>query len=191
VDRQLRGPPVVVHCVSGTAARSYPSHVAPADDLWAELHEVFVHDDGSLPEFVLVDVPREALQPILDRLMRRGHTDAAVWDPSRDRDVRLTEMPDAGEAVAAGRVPSFHAVFSGIRINDVQLPPLGAFFVEDELALDYRAGLEWTPDTVAALARFLVELRALAPGAWVAWRPEGGNNSQRLDELLDRFVRSS
>jgi hypothetical protein len=159
--------------------------VAPVDELWAELHEVFVHDDGSLPEFVLVDVPAGAQRALLDRLLEQGHTDDTIWDPSRDRDVRVSELLDAG-----GRLPTFHALFTGIRIDGVELPALGAFFIGDELALDYRAGPEWTPDTVAALARFLVELRDLAPGACVAWRADGGDTLQRLDELLDRSVAS-
>jgi hypothetical protein len=34
------------------------------EELWAELHELFDTDDGSLPEVAFVDLPRTALQPL-------------------------------------------------------------------------------------------------------------------------------
>jgi len=59
-------------------------------------------------------------------------------------------------------------------VDGVTLPPLGVFFCEDEVALDYRMGEDWSPSVLAAFARLLGEMQALAPGARLQARPDGG-----------------
>lgn len=168
------------------------------DDLWVELRDLFDTDDGSLPEVVFIDPPRGALQPLFAFLMGRGTVDAdrdaTLWDPTLEADVPITDVPDAGERVATGNLPSFHVVFNGIEVDGITIPPLGAFFFEDELALDYRMGDEWTPPVLAAFARLLDAMRALAPGVELQARPDGGGAEHadpRLGPALDRYLSSA
>jgi hypothetical protein len=123
-----------------------------------------------------IDPPRGALQPIFALLMERGTVDTdrggTLWDPTLEADVPVTDVPDAGERVATGHLPSFNVVINGIEVNGITIRPLGAFVFEDELALDYRMGDEWTPPVLAAFAQLLDTMRALAPGAELqaSWR---------------------
>lgn len=163
--------------------------------LWGELGELFDTDDGSLPEVVFDAPPRSALQPLFTFLMQRGRVNAdrggTLWDPAVEADIPITDVPDAGERVADGRVPSFHVVFNDIEVDGVTLPPLGAFFCEDEVALDYRMGDEWNPSVLAAFARLLGEMRELARGARLTARPDGGGPEHEhppFESALDRYL---
>jgi len=171
--------------------------VSAQDDLWEELHDLFDTDDGSLPEIVFVDPPRSSLQPLFAFLMQRGTVDptrgGSLWDPERDADVPITDVPDAGERVAMGRVPYFHVVFHGIDVAGVPIPPLGAFFDQNAVALDYRMGEDWNPPVLAAFARLLDAMRALAPNIPLHARPDGGgpeHDDPSFEIAIDRYLSS-
>jgi hypothetical protein len=103
----------------------------------------------------------------------------------------VVAVADAGALVATGRVPSFHVVFTGIRVGDVVVPPIGAYFWEDELVLDDRMGEDWTPAALAAFARLLGEMRAHAPGVELQARPDGGGPEHadpRFPPAIDAYL---
>ena len=167
------------------------------DDLWTELHELFDTDDGSLPEIVFVDPPRTALQPLFAFLMGRGTVDlvsgGSVYDPALEADVPIADVPDAGARVASGRIPDFHVLFHGIEVDGVTVPPLGACFGQNQVALDYRMGSDWNATVLAAFARLLDEMRALAPGARLHAGADGGapeHDDTTFELALDRYLAS-
>jgi hypothetical protein len=92
--------------------------------------------------------------------------------------------------VAHGTLPAFHVVFHGLRADGVEIPSIGAFFVEDELALDYRMGGHWTPSSVAAFATLINELRSVAGSHRVVTRADGASQEHEdasIQMVLDTF----
>ena len=79
-------------------------------------------------------------------------------------------------------------------MDGIRIPPLGAFFFDDELALDYRMGADWTPVVLAAFARLLGVMRAFAPGASLQARPDGAvreHADPRFGPALERYLAAS
>jgi hypothetical protein len=117
--------------------------------------------------------------------------DQTLWDDQLEADVPIADRPNAGELVAAGRLQSFHAVFRGLRDDDTELPPIGAFFLSDEVCLDYRMGETWDAEVLAAFMRLLNQMRQLLPHARVAALPDGWRSwderDARFDQALDSY----
>jgi hypothetical protein len=174
--------------------RIYAPLVGAQDDLWAELHDLFDADDGSLPEVAFVDASPREVQALFAFLVQRGSVDAGfeVWDKLLEAAVPLFAVPDAGARVASGQVTSFHLRLDAIEVEGTVLPQLGAFICADEVALDYRAGTAWTPAVLAAFARLLAELRARAPSAGLHARPDGmpERADPRFVPAFDRYLAS-
>ena len=135
---------------------------------WAEIHELFDSDDGSLPE-IRVDFARGDGAALGFALLRsraassRGQ--ASFWSRTRDEECALDSVPAAAELVARGEADPFHVVLCGIRSRGVTIPDLGVFVSGDQLALDYRMGAGWGHDTLQALFELLAELVRPDPGA--------------------------
>lgn len=123
--------------------------------LWDELHDLFDTDDGSLPEIRVDFDDAGALLSacaLLEQRARSVGPRSVLGPPGTVRDVAALIV--AGEP----GVEVFHVMFEGLEVDGVTLPELGVFVFPDQLALDYRMGLEWGPRTVGALFELLVEM---------------------------------
>ena len=172
----------------------YAPRVGAQDDLWAELSYLFDTDDGSLPEVVFTGAEPGEVQSLFAFLIDRGTIDAEskLWDNVLDAGVPVIDVPDAGARVVIGQAEAFHVLLDGIEVDGVALPPIGAFILTDEVALDYRMGPAWTPPVLAALARLLGAMRTLAPSATLQARPDGAPDctDPRFVPALDRYLAS-
>ena len=162
--------------------------------LWQQIRHLFEEDDGSLPEIVLGGLRRSDPQILFEFLRDRAGPDAlddqTLWDEELDADVPLVERPNAAELVATGRLQSFHAVFRGLRDDDTEIPPIGAFFLSDEVCLDYRMGEAWDARVLAALMRLVTQMQRLVPHARVAALPDGWRSWDERDPRFDQALDS-
>jgi hypothetical protein len=156
--------PVVRKHVGGSNPSPGTATVNAERELWDSVRHLFERDDSSLPEVVQTGLPADAIQPLFAFLSQRGRlrsrAQQLAMGPGTGGRYPCDDVPDAGEWVASGKIASFHVVFHGIRVGDIGLPPLGAFFVEDELAVDYRMGDDWTPDVLGAFVQLVNQMRA-------------------------------
>lgn len=109
-------------------------------------------------------------QRLFDILVARSEPftdEQTLWDEERQADVPVSKVPGAASLVVARRIPPFHVLFRGIRMGAIRLPDLGAFFFDDELALDYRGGAQWSSPVLSGFADLLGELMREAPGVEV------------------------
>ena len=143
--------------------------------LWAELHDLFDTDDGSLPE-VRVDYADPKATAAAYALLRERAAQIVTdnprfWSKSDHAERPLDSVPNAAALVASDEAEAFHVVLRGIRSRDVAIPDLGLFVFPDQLALDYRMGPSWGPREVEALFELLAELTALDPEASLSLEP--------------------
>jgi hypothetical protein len=142
--------------------------MSDAAALWAELHDLFDEDDGSLPEVRLLGTPPGAVQRIVDDLLARAEPlggDETAWHNGLNADIPLTAYSDLGSLVEVGTVPFFIVFLEGVEWHGLRLPDLGLFAEQCDVGLNYRMGDEWSAPVLAAFAGLLKHLRTLAPGA--------------------------
>jgi hypothetical protein len=167
--------------------------VSAEQHLWQQLRHLFEEDDGSLPEIVLGNLrgsdPQNLFEFLRDRAGPDALDDQTLWDEELESDVPVVERPNAAELVATGRLQSFHVVFRGLCDDDTEIAPIGAFFLSDEVCLDYRMGEAWDADVLAAFMRLVAHMKRLVPHAQVAALPDGWRSwderDPRFDQVLD------
>jgi hypothetical protein len=165
--------------------------------LWDELHQLFDTDDGSLPEVVLQGLQPQSLQSSFDLLRELASPldDQSLWHEEKRAQIPVADVPDAPMLVAEYRIPPFHLRFSGVTLEAISLPVLGAFFFQNILALDYRMGGEWNPHVLGAFVRLLGRLKTLAPEARLASVPDGGSIDEHaypgFEAAVGRYLRDA
>ena len=134
----------------------------------------------------IYDALRERAAPL-------GPTQTA-WDSRRDKDVPLSEFPDAARLAAIGEIPTIHVLLRGVGSCGVELPDLGVSITPGEVALDYRMGRDWDSDTLAAFIELLDELRRLDDRVGLAAAGEldllPTSEQQRFEQAIDRYRNS-
>jgi hypothetical protein len=155
------------------------------DWLWAELHDHFDTDDGSLPEVRVDFADKRAVIIAFAELRGRGqdvtHGGSTFWSLTDSKASPLDSVPNAAALVVAGEAEPFHFVLRGIEMSGVRLPDLGVWVFDDQIAIDYRMGPEWRSAQLRALFHLLMELSRSDPKASVTLDPK------TLAEVADRF----
>lgn len=152
--------------------------------LWKALSVLFAEDDGSLPEVRIVGVSSAGGAAMFDELRKRAEPltpTQTVWHDRLDREVPLSEVPDAGLLAASGELTTLHVVLRGLEAGGVRVPDLGVSVWPGEVALDYRMGSDWNPSSLGAFAVLLGELLRLDAGARLDLE------DYVFDDLRDRF----
>jgi hypothetical protein len=149
-------------------------------DVWTHLHHYFDTDDGSLPELGFATASASEVAAMFDFVRKLGQTDRGeqapvFWDRELEASVRIDAVPNAAALVAANRAEPFAMVMTEVRFDGVSIPNLGVFVFPDLVDLYYRAGSDWTPQSLHAFLRLLLTLQALAPGARLQFEREFGN----------------
>src|SRR5687768_7482029 len=157
------------------------------DWLWAELHDLFDTDDGSLPEVRVDFADKQAVIAAFAELRSRGQDaangGATFWSIAHSEACPLSSVPNAAELVVSGEAEPFHLLLRGIDIGGVRLPDLGVFVFDDEIAIDYHMGPQWGPNEVRGLFQVLLELSRLDPESSLALEPGVAR------EVVERFMR--
>jgi hypothetical protein len=112
----------------------------------------------------------------------------AVWQDSREQEVPLTELADAGTLAATGQITSLHVVLRGIGSGGIRLPDLGVSVWPGEVALDYRMGSDWDADVLGAFVELLADLQGLDHNARLTAAGEVG--PPLPEEVQKRFQRA-
>jgi hypothetical protein len=153
--------------------------------LWAELHDLFDTDDGSLPEVrVAYSDPKATIAGynLLRKRASRIVTDnPSFWSKTEKEERPVDSVSNAAVLVVSGEAEAFHLVLGGIQLGGGAIPDIGVFVFPDQLCLDYRMGTAWGPHELEAFFALLAELTALDPQASVSLE-EGV-----LAEIADRF----
>jgi hypothetical protein len=170
----------------------------PEAELWHAVGHLFSTDDGSLPDVVFDDLRPAAIQTLFELLLARAAPDAlqgqSRWDDDRAAEVAILDRPDAPSRAGAGDIPGFHVMLDSIRAGAVLLPTLGVFVEQGRLTLDYRMGAAWNERTVAAFARLLGDMWALAPHTTPAAVHDGGDIGDAdptFEQALLRYLAST
>lgn len=135
---------------------------------WAELHDLFETDDGSLPEIRVDFAAPDALvagYAVLRARAARIVSEAPTFWSIEAEERALDSVPNAAELVVSGDAEPFHVVLGGLDVGGVELPDLGVFVTPDQIALDYRMGPAWGPAQLGALFELLRELVRADPAA--------------------------
>jgi hypothetical protein len=110
---------------------------------------------------------------------------AGIFDAEGD-DVHPSEALAGGQF--ASRVAEFHGRLDRVISGGVVLPPLGFNMWTDSVCLYWWVGCEadWNPDQVAAFAKLIGELKALAPKARL--RLEGKDDETRFFRAVGAYL---
>jgi hypothetical protein len=140
--------------------------------LWAELHDLFDTDDGSLPEVRVNYCNPMATIAGYDLLRKRANqivtANPSFWSKMEDVERPLDSVPNAAFLVVSGEAEAFHVVLGGIQSCGVAIPDIGVFVLPHRLCLDYRMGTTWGPGELEAFFALLAELMALDPQASIS-----------------------
>jgi hypothetical protein len=175
------------------------SHIrpTPAEALWSDVHEWFGEEDGGShagPDITFdgldsADVERvwQFLRAAADPI-DTAHT---TWDAVDNVEVGILTALEHGTAAAAARCPNLLVGLTGITVRGAKLPWLGVFIYTDGVGLYWWVSDDsgWNPETVAALAKLIDELRQLAPAARVC--VEGDEEGTAFLPSIDRFLSAS
>jgi len=106
----------------------------------------------------------ESTQALFDELLRRAYPTSGretAWHVHRDREILLSDLPDAGLLAAAGQV-ELDIVLAGIARGDVVLPDLGVSVSPSVLAIAIEPSANWTTAKVTGFLGLIADLSALA-----------------------------
>jgi hypothetical protein len=139
--------------------------VATVREKWAEINDIFLESDGSLPEifFAKLNVAQiEEGYKLLVSLASQFISGSNYWLAAECRDVRVIATDTVESVFAVADCPHFHVVLAGVRTpSGIELPVLGVSVDAESLAVDYRMGPDWSPEAVAGLME-LVDIIAEA-----------------------------
>ena len=147
-----------------------PSEVTSrGSELWERIGPLFSDPDGDLPEIRIGGLTAAQVPLVAGLLQSHGAPlgSAVTWVP-RDGDVVEVAMPmpdleAAANEVVTGRRDPFHVVFTNVTRAGAEIPDLGMFVFQDEIAIDYEPGAAWTPRALEALCGLLCGIRRATP----------------------------
>lgn len=136
--------------------------------IWADLHECFDTDDGSLPELSIVGLSESALEQCF-RLLRLSSANRNepyyFWDIETSSSRSIDSVASIARALRNGSAESFHFLAKSISIFGETLPDLGVFMSQSAVTLDYRMGEDWSPRRLIAFVRLVNLLQLYEPEA--------------------------
>jgi len=142
-----------------------------AEQLWEALHQLFDTDDGSLPEIRLLNLSPKGVVAIFSYLQhscRSSANNQVFWSREDQQDKPINSVANAATLVVEGRAEPFHCLCQGLAYDGEELPDIGVFVFDDQVALDYRMGQEWNAGKLKALFGLLKELTSIDQGAEVS-----------------------
>jgi hypothetical protein len=152
--------------------------VARASELAHYLFQADEDDDQYSPDIFIDDLSPEHLTATFN-LLRGLSTSLGphdyIWHKHREAEIPLADLADPTALVISGEGEQFHVRFEGLRINQTQIPVLGAFVVCSDgigqISLHYyvnelqNGDVRWSADAVDALFELLRDIQRLAPEA--------------------------
>lgn len=150
---------------------------------WPILRHLFEVDDGSLPDIFIKDLSSEQIVAVYEwlRVESSGTGDSTLWRIDLQQDVLVRNVPHPARDFVQGRVDSFRHCLAGLRVGDVELPPLTVSVESGGLSMDYRMGPDWNEQTLRALLELLRRVWAMAPHARILRADEGGHACPDLE----------
>ena len=129
----------------------------------ADLRELFLIDDGSLPEIRVGGLDSESVRRAV----------ALVHSLAR-------QPPKYAHADGRNAPPGLDHFVLTLTVDGCQLPELGFGAFQDALIVDYRMGPGWTTDRIDGLFDILHRICTLHQGAYVEIEPEANPELRRL-----------
>lgn len=157
------------------------------DSVIAAVLDLFAADDGGLPEICLHGLSGPEVEDIYQILRQKTRflVGSPVFRHRLERcDKPLDSVPNAARLVVQGEADPFHFLCRGITVDDVLLPDLGVFVLDNAVALDYERGPAWEAPQVAGLFRLLRELFARIARPRLSYDADNGRDES------DRFIRT-
>ena len=157
---------------------------------FSELKTLFIHDDGSLPDFYFEKLTAEQVCVLYNWLRSRGGIfgEPLVWDTEQKRDVLVTNELPAAERVVSGRYQNFRHGLNRLEMNGVIIPQLTVEVTPDLICIDYRAGAEWGDQEIVAMMELLRTLQQFAPDAELFHMFEGEERTSWFPDVWKRIV---
>lgn len=173
-------------------SRPTPAEPTPAERLWQELEDWFT-DDGfrAGPDVMFDDLDAADVERVWQFLYARADPldpTRTAWDEVEQTEVSIVRALEFGAVAAAVRCPNLLVRLTGITSRAVRLPALGISVYPDAFALFWwinDEGGHWNPETVAALATLIDDLRRLVPAARLEHEWGGG---ETFWPAIDRFL---
>ena len=162
-------------------------------ELWAQLHDLFDTDDGSLPDLIVENLSSAQVVTIYQwvRSLCDVYTDdgePTLWHCEQERDVPITSLDSPAQLIISGRAKSFRHGLAELSISGIVIPQLTVAVSPNKIEFDYRMGLEWGPSELDALFDFLWSVQQLAPAATISHSYEGDSKpTQIFARLWDEF----
>ena len=126
--------------------------------LWSIVSPCFICDDGSLPEIELKKLSVSEIGDIYSGIRQNStlvNKEQSFWDIESQSEKNLDEVSNAAILVPERKAEPFHFCVSNFLYCDTKLPCLGFFIFQEEIAIDYRMGVEWGPEQVFTLFSWL------------------------------------
>jgi len=131
-------------------------------DRSAQLAELFLVDDGSLPEIRVEGLDRQSVEAALDLI----------------RGLAITAFKYAHELGPDAPLGLNHFVTT-LRIGGVELPELGIWPFEDAVIVVYQMGPAWTAERIDGLFDLLHRICSLRHSAYAEIEPEADQELRR------------
>lgn len=146
---------------------------------WADVKHLFEVDDGMLPDIYVENLSDPEIVSAYEWVMGQCTVERSptLWSREQERDIPIWEVRNPARDFVEGRVESFRHCLTGLRLDGVVLPTLSICVEQGGLSFDYRPGDGWNDQTVLALFRFLLALKANAPNAKIFQANEGYDKS--------------
>jgi hypothetical protein len=154
------------------------------DELWQQVRECFVCDDGSLPTIEIQNLKPDEVAKVYQGVRdgtRIASDDACFWDLTSEQERALDDVENPGALVAAGKAAPFHFAIDGVGGAGSSVPTIGVHVFQGSVALDYRMGNDWGKQQVW---QFFVWLRHLLPRTGAAVLALGDERPPAGDALV-------
>jgi hypothetical protein len=145
-------------------------------ELWEALSSLFETDDGSLPEVVIGNLDKNAVEQIFQYLKSHAdpiENDVLVWHAQLGEEVPLNSIEGLIDLLYRGEVPRIRILLKNISVDGVSLPPIGCLILPSEVELDYKMGKEWNPEKVFNFLRLLAIFQSMKLDANIHISDEG------------------
>ena len=135
------------------------------DQLWLQVSDIFLVNDGSLPEVTFKELSVAEVSSAYQLLRQFGggfECNTYYWSIPEQRDLKVLSTDRVEDIFAIADGKHFHVLILDVRSpSKLPVPTLGIGVGEDWITIDYRMGLEWTPDAVFGFFEIVSALQDL------------------------------
>ena len=161
------------------------------DELWQQVRECFVCDDGSLPTIEIQNLTPDEVAKVYEGVRvgtRIASDDVYFWDLTSERERSLDDVENAGALVAAGKAAPFHFAIDGVGGAGGSVPTIGVHVFQGSVALDYRMGNHWGKQQVWQFFVWLRHLLSRTGAAVLILGDERPPDGDTLLSALETFL---